>query len=196
MHLISDGFDLLEVVSGSLEIINNTRIHDLSGLFNLLMTNLVMRDSVIERMSFRKSPIRATASVLELHDIILTDINDTSDKEIILINDESVFLVNNLTYQNSNTKLVRALAGEMSLSNLEIRNISNFSSLVHIYSLEKVALKSLTFSDLQPSSDQIILVANSQNVSFDSFRISNSNATAISIVSSHVESMTQVHVLS
>lgn len=149
---------------------------------------------MIRDISFDKTPIRVTSSTLELHDTLLTSINDRSSREIFLVNGESKFLTNNLTYENSNTKLVRSLAGEVELNTFSAVNISNFNNLLQFYSCTKVFAGSLKFESLVPSSDQLILIKNSENISIEDFRVSGVKITAISLLGSRVDSLKNLQI--
>ena len=191
---ISEGSSIIEAVAGSLKFTNRTQIYDQNEILNLFMTSCTFENSVIRNINFATTPIKVTASTMELHDMLITDIQDGSDREIFLVNDESQFIVDNVTYQNSNTKFLRALAGQADMNSFTARNITNFANLLQIYSLEKASFNNFTLENLDPKSEQIIQIEKSQNISFNTFSISAINKVVVDIASSFIESISNMYI--
>ncbi|CAI2378749.1 unnamed protein product [Moneuplotes crassus] len=195
-HNIAEGSYILEAVSGSIEILNQTQIYNQNGVLNLYMSACTIEDSLIRDINFTITPIKATSSTLECYDLNLNNIQDGTDREILLINDESKFIASNVTYNNSNAKFIKALAGEASLTNFVARNVSNFSTLFQFYSLDAVSLSNVTFLELETNSDQVILIENAQNIYVDTLVISGIQTAAVSVMNSVAESINNIQISS
>ncbi|CAI2374896.1 unnamed protein product [Moneuplotes crassus] len=187
---------IIEAVSGSLEIINQTLIYDQDAILNLLMTICKITNSIFQDINFTITPIRATSSTLECYDMNLTNIQDYAEREIMLINGESKFIASNVAYNNSNAKFIKALAGEASLTNFVARNVSKFSTLFQFYSLDALSLSNVTFLELEINSGQVILIENAQNIYVDTLVINGIHTATVSVMNSVVESINNIQISS
>ncbi|CAI2367919.1 unnamed protein product [Moneuplotes crassus] len=194
LYNLPSQFYLLEIISGSLEISNQTQIYEESEILNLYMTTCVIVESFIRNIKFLKTPFKVTTSTLELHDVSLSNVLDISSREIFLVNDESKFIITNTTYEDSNSMLVNSLSGEIQIVNFKARNISNFPTFAKVYSLKSVLMKNLTFDTLIAMSEEVIKIEESNNISIDSFTTVGLNATVISIMNSVIESINNIKI--
>ncbi|CAI2370232.1 unnamed protein product [Moneuplotes crassus] len=194
LQSIPEGFELIEIVSGSLEIINNTQIYHQNGILNVFMSSLKMAGSILRNINFTNTPVKLTSSIFELQDMLLTNIQDNSANEIFLVNDESQIIARNITYNNSNTRLLRVLSGKAELSIFTASNITDFDNLAFFFSCQSVKISDATLSDLKAKSDQIIKIESSLNVSLDSLFINSLQQIAILISKSMVESIRNMNI--
>ncbi|CAI2368858.1 unnamed protein product [Moneuplotes crassus] len=196
LYNASEGSNIIEIVAGSLQFINGTQIYNQGEILNVFMASIRIEGSIIRDISFKNTPITATSSSIDLNNVTLVNIQDNSGKEILLTNDESQIIMNNVTYEHSNTRLFRALSGEVSVQTAVIRNISRFDDLMLIYSLEKVVLIDITLIDIQASSDQSFKIENSQNVSIDTLVVNGFNKTVGYISKSNVKLIKNIQISS
>ncbi|CAI2371546.1 unnamed protein product [Moneuplotes crassus] len=194
LHEIDEGFYIIEILSGSLQIINNSLITDQNGVLNLFMSSLVVDSSTLNRIIFSRSPMRITSSTLELKNALLTGITGNFEKEIFLVNDESTLIVQNLTYEQSSMKLFTVLTGEVNIEKLTANNISNFHTLIHIYSAHTVMLNSLIFQNLETTTDYVVKIESSNNTSFDTVSLKDFNKTVIYLSKSNAEMIQNINI--
>ncbi|CAI2373025.1 unnamed protein product [Moneuplotes crassus] len=194
LQSISEGFDLIEIVSGSLQIINNTLFSNQNGILNVFMSTLTISGTILRDINFTNTPIKLISSSFEMYDVLLTNIQDNSDREIILTNVDTQITARNITYENSNTRLLSALSGVVEFSIISAKNITNAGNLLYLLSCDRVKFTNITLSNLKVLSDQIIKVEKSYNVSFGDSIIEDQNKTVISIIKSQVDMIKNMNI--
>ena len=124
----------------------------------------------------------------------MSRISDPDDFDIMFISLDSTLTINTLVFDDSQSNLMNVRSTNIHINDINIQNVSSFSDLIRISSSQHVYISQFVSINTTTDIDEKILITDSNNVTIDGIRTSDTPELIIDIVNSNVTSMSNLQI--
>ena len=186
---------ILQLISSSLIIQNNSHIYDQSIIVKAFLSSISFKDSKISQINLTNTGIEVVGSLASFENIEIDSIISNSTNiaiQFILALLESEITVNSLNYRDSNSILLKTRTSKTSLFKLNYININGAFVLFEISENIEVILSEITTATSSISSTNLFTIINSNLVSITDIIIHEINNTVFHIQKSSVTTLRNI----
>ncbi|CAI2370008.1 unnamed protein product [Moneuplotes crassus] len=177
---------LFQVISGSLLVLNKTKIYDQSVIMNSFVSTISFEDSLIENITFGRTSIQSVSTSLTLNRMTIRNLNNTAETDFILVMLDSRFMVSDLNYSSSNSRLFKMRASSIDISDINFDTIIRAKSLVAVTGCYNSSINALSSSNSRVTDQYLLTIDSSENVTLTKINIKNSQTAVMHISSSNM----------
>ena len=160
---------------------NMCSITNQNSLFNQFLSNVTISNSMISNIQMIESSFTVTSSFLNISHTTISMISNPDSYDLMFITLDSIFIINNLVFEDSLSNLFNSLNTDIHIDTLMLRNISSSLNLLKISTSQFVNISDYQSENTSTSASTEILITDSNNVKIETVNVSDVSHAVIGI---------------